>query len=170
MSGRIPEHAYIGFGSNLGDREQYFRLASQLLSQNGIVILRESSLYETEPWGGAEGGPFLNAVIETQKLSSPMACLQILQKIERTLGRERAYPGSARTCDLDILLWGNDIVATTELKVPHPMLHHRKFVLEPLSELIPSMQHPLFHVSFSELLNACEDTGTVRAVRETVSP
>lgn len=153
----MPEQAYVGFGSNLGDRAAFLETAIRRLSDRGCSVLRISSLYETEPWGGAEGEAFLNAVLEVARTDSAPAFLSNLLEIERDLGRSREKPLSARTCDLDLLLWGGEVIRKPELTVPHPRLHMRRFVLVPLCDLIPDAVHPVLKLTFSELLAECPD-------------
>ena len=133
-----------------------------MIEQRGYTVLRGSSLYDTEPWGGAEGGPFINAVYELRRQNTPLQLLQDLLAVELDMGRRRFRPLEARACDLDLLLWGSEIVALPELLVPHPRLYQRKFVLVPLCELVAEYTHPELKSSFSELLFACDDSASVR--------
>ena len=119
--------------------------------------MRTSSLYFSEPWGGAEGGVFTNAVLEVRRSGTARAFLEQLQAVEESLGRVRKKALAARTCDLDLLLWGHDVIHDPDLSVPHPRMTERKFVLAPLCELIPNQLHPELHGTFAELLKACAD-------------
>jgi len=131
--------AYVGLGANLGDREGTIRSASALLG-----ALRLSAIRETEPWGFEEQPRFLNAVAEIDTDLGPRALLERLLEIERALGRERdtGPRWGPRTIDLDLLLYGSETVDEPGLAVPHPHLHERSFVLEPLAELDPKLEVP----------------------------
>jgi 2-amino-4-hydroxy-6-hydroxymethyldihydropteridine diphosphokinase len=132
--------AYIGLGSNLGDREETIRRAVELLGNARI-----STLIETEPWGYADQPLFLNAVAELETDEPPRALLARLLEIERELGRTRDGPRyGPRTIDLDLLLYGDDRLDEPGLGLPHPRLHERAFVLEPLAELAPELVVPGF--------------------------
>jgi 2-amino-4-hydroxy-6-hydroxymethyldihydropteridine diphosphokinase len=130
--------AYIGLGSNLGDREQLIREAARL-----IGALRLSTVIETEPWGYGDQPLFLNAVAE---LETPLTARQLLDHlldVERRLGRERVGPQwGPRTIDLDLLLYGDQTIDEAGLVVPHPRLTEREFVLGPLAELVPALKIP----------------------------
>lgn len=130
--------AYVGLGSNLGDRERTLRQAAAL-----IGAARLSTIRETEPWGLAEQPRFLNAVAELDTGLSARALLELLLDVERRLGRERTGPQwGPRTIDLDLLLYGDEQIDEDGLTVPHPRLHERRFVVEPLAELDPSLKIP----------------------------
>jgi 2-amino-4-hydroxy-6-hydroxymethyldihydropteridine diphosphokinase len=130
--------AYIGLGSNLGDREAAIRAAAEL-----IGVDRLSSIVETEPWGYEDQPRFLNAVAELDTELPPRVLLELLLEVERQLGRERTGPRyGPRTIDLDLLLYGGERIDEPGLEVPHPRLHERLFVLEPLAELAPDLQIP----------------------------
>jgi 2-amino-4-hydroxy-6-hydroxymethyldihydropteridine diphosphokinase len=126
------------------------------------MLRRESALYETEPWGGAEGGDFLNAVWEIERHGSPRDLLHDALDVERMLGRTRGAKPTARTCDLDVLLWGDEQWQQPDLVVPHPRLAERRFVLIPLCELIPDALHPVLKLAMCELLERCSDPLKVR--------
>ena len=142
----MPESitAYIGLGSNVGDRLRNLRLACAALCDCGIDIQRASSVYQTEPVDLREQAWFLNCVIEVETSFDPLPLLQKLAQIEQQLGRERRRPKGPRTIDLDILLYGNSIIQEENLRVPHPELHRRRFVLEPLREIAPTLKLPLW--------------------------
>ena len=130
--------AYVGLGSNLGDREATIRRAADL-----VGALRLSSIRETEPWGYADQPLFLNAVAELDSGRTPRALLDRLLDIEREFGRTRDGPRyGPRTIDLDLLLYGDAVLDEPGLTVPHPRLHERAFVLEPLFELDPELFVP----------------------------
>lgn len=136
--------AYIGLGSNLGDREAMIRLGlDDLTRMPATQLLRASSLYDTEPVGETEQPNFLNAVAEIETGMSARQLLWNLQLIEKRLGRVRTQRWGPRTIDLDLLLLGGEIIDEPDLKVPHPELLHRSFVLVPLVELDPLLVHPI---------------------------
>jgi 2-amino-4-hydroxy-6-hydroxymethyldihydropteridine diphosphokinase len=130
--------AYIGLGSNLGDREALIRRAAE-----AIGAARLSTIRETEPWGLEEQPPYLNAAAELETSLPPRGLLDQLLDVERELGRERVGPRwGPRTIDLDLLLYGDKVIDEPGLRVPHPYLLERRFVLEPLAELIPAQRIP----------------------------
>jgi 2-amino-4-hydroxy-6-hydroxymethyldihydropteridine diphosphokinase len=130
--------AYVGLGSNLGDREATIRRAAEL-----IGAVRLSPVIETEPWGYEDQPRFLNAVAEVETELPPRRLLDHLLDVERRLGRERVgRRWGPRTIDLDLLLYGDEAVAEPGLEVPHPRLHERLFVLEPLAMLVPERKIP----------------------------
>ena len=134
--------AYVGIGSNLGDRETTIRQALALLAKR-VDVVAVSSLRETEPWGYADQPPFLNGAAELETTLAPRELLDAMLGVERTLGRERTGPRfGPRTIDLDLLLYGDDRIDEPGLRVPHPRLHERAFVLEPLAELDPALEIP----------------------------
>ncbi|MBI2932256.1 MAG: 2-amino-4-hydroxy-6-hydroxymethyldihydropteridine diphosphokinase [Planctomycetes bacterium] len=137
-----PVRAYIGVGSNLGDRLAAIRQAVRLLDRvPGVRVLRRSKLRETSPVN-AGGSDYLNGVVEIRCTMPPRDLLGALLDIERRLGRTRPYRGAPRTIDLDLLLYGNRRMRSRELVVPHPRLASRRFVLEPLAELRPYLRMP----------------------------
>jgi 2-amino-4-hydroxy-6-hydroxymethyldihydropteridine diphosphokinase len=130
--------AYVGLGSNLGDREATVRRAAELLGAR-----RLSKLFDTEPWGLVDQPRFVNAVAEVETPLDARRLLDELFDVERMLGRERIGPRwGPRTIDLDLLLFGGDVIDKPGLVVPHPYLHERLFVLEPLADLEPELEIP----------------------------
>jgi 2-amino-4-hydroxy-6-hydroxymethyldihydropteridine diphosphokinase len=130
--------AYVGLGSNLGDREATIRRASELIGAR-----RLSPIVETEPWGYADQPSFLNAAAEVETSLPARAFLELLLDVERRLGRERSGPRwGPRTIDLDLLLFGDERISEPGLEVPHPRLHDRRFALEPLAALVPARKIP----------------------------
>ncbi len=129
--------AFIGIGSNIGDREKNIDDALKLLKENGVEVLKMSTVIETEPIGGPKQGKFLNAVAKVKTSKLPMSFLELLLNIENKLGRVRSEKNGPRTIDLDILLYGNQKIQTENLTVPHPRMLARDFVLIPLNEIEP---------------------------------
>ena len=147
-------HAFIGLGSNLGNRWQSCREAlDRLALLPDTRLLRVSSFFETDPQEGVAGGRFLNAVAELETALTASHLLQCLQEIEVALGRQADHsPGAARTLDLDILLYGDREIRDPHLTVPHPCLARRRFVLAPLVSLDPSLRPPGLGATVEELL------------------
>jgi 2-amino-4-hydroxy-6-hydroxymethyldihydropteridine diphosphokinase len=139
----VGVRAYVGLGSNLGDRRAAIEQAVELLDAHPDVSLAAvSALRETEPWGPVEQGPFLNAAAAVDTTLAPAAFLDVLLGIEQTLGRVRGERWGPRIVDLDLLLYGDLVLEEPSLVVPHPRLHERRFVLEPLAELAPEANVP----------------------------
>lgn len=135
---------YIALGSNLGDRACYIRSAVAALQEKDVSVLKRSTVIETDPVGGPAQNKFLNAVIKIETELSPGELLSMCQVIERQLGRVREVPKGPRTIDLDILLYDQLVIDTPQLKIPHPRMFERAFVLEPLREIEPSLlEEPL---------------------------
>jgi len=154
--------AYIGLGSNLGDRESNIRRAIKLIDQE-CVVLGVSRIYETEPVG-LKGQPwFLNLVVELDTQLTPKKLLLFLKSVEDRLGRKRTLKDGPRTIDLDILLYSRRIVGDhDDLIIPHPRLHRRKFVLKPLAELRPYLVHPVLKKTVKSLLKALKTKDVVK--------
>jgi 2-amino-4-hydroxy-6-hydroxymethyldihydropteridine diphosphokinase len=135
--------AFVGIGSNLGDREANLRQAVDLLgAEKEVEVVAVSKLRETEPVGGVEQGPFLNGALHLRTELSARELLDRLLDVEQRLGRVRLERFGPRTIDLDLLVYGDEIVEEPGLAVPHPRLHERRFALEPLAELAPSLVVP----------------------------
>ncbi len=144
--------AYIGLGSNIGDREYQLNRALELLkSAEKVEVTTVSSFYITAPVGYEQQPDFLNAVVEIMTTLSADDLLELCSKIEKELKRERIIRWGPRTIDLDILLFGNSVINEKDLVIPHPRMHERKFVMEPLNEIAPFVMHPVFNKSISEL-------------------
>ena len=153
--------AYLALGSNLGDRLSLLRQARGLLAAaDGVRVLASSGLYQTVPVGGPEGqNPYLNAVLEVETTLSPEALLQLTQRVEKDLGRERRIRWGARTLDIDILFYGDKISKEPDLELPHPRLHLRRFVLLPLADLAPETLHPVENRSVRQMLESLPGEG-----------
>lgn len=143
---------YIALGSNLGDRAEHLRQAREQIDAPDLRLLRASSIYETAPRDVEDQPWFLNQVIECETELFPRQLLARLQKIERAMGRKRRVAKGPREIDLDILLLGDAVVKAPELEVPHPRMAERRFVLEPLAELVPEKKHPGTRRTMREML------------------
>jgi 2-amino-4-hydroxy-6-hydroxymethyldihydropteridine diphosphokinase len=158
--------AYIGLGSNLGDRRAFLAQGIQgLADRPEIEVERVSTIYETDPVGPQPQGPYLNAVARIRVALAPRPLLDALLEIERLAGRERDSGGpaqAARTLDLDLLLYADECIEEPGLVVPHPRLHERAFVLEPLLELAPDLIHPRLAESLASHQRAQHDPVAVR--------
>lgn len=154
--GRRKYHVYLGLGSNLGRREKNIAAALNALESTlGVEVIRVSGLYETEPIGGPEGQPkFLNAAVHLRTTLKPDRLLALGQRIEAALGRRRETPWGPRSIDIDILIYEGEICSEPDLMIPHPLMHERRFVLEPLAEIAPNLIHPTLNQSVRELLDA----------------
>ena len=162
--------AFIGLGSNLGDRAANLREAiSRLAEAEGVAVLRVSPVYETDPVGPVEQGPFLNAVIMVKTGLGPRKLLAACLAIETTMGRTRTVRWGPRTIDLDLLLYGDHEESQPDLAVPHPELTTRAFVLVPLADLAPEASLPDGR-TVRDLLRAIEPVAGIRRVRETGKP
>ncbi len=159
----MPIIAYIGLGSNLGDRAANINSAIEFLGEVGRIV-KASSLYATEPVGYAEQPEFLNAVVavETEMIAADL--LKACRSIEDRLGRRRTIRWGPRTIDIDILLLGEEIVSLPDLMIPHPRMAERRFVLTPLVEIAPEAVHPLLHKTAAELLRGLEDRHDVNMI------
>jgi 2-amino-4-hydroxy-6-hydroxymethyldihydropteridine diphosphokinase len=143
---------YLSIGSNLGDRAANLAAAIERMGEAGIRTLRASSIYETEP-RDLPGQPwFLNQALEAETDLFPLQLLARTQKIEREIGRKRGIPKGPRVIDIDILLYGEAIIHSPELEIPHPRMAERRFVLEPLVELAPDLRDPQTRKTIRELL------------------
>ena len=154
--------AYIGFGSNIGDRLAHIQNAIDILSKTeGIALKQVSSIYKTEPVGYEAQAQFLNGVAAIQTSLSPLSLLHTLKDIETAIGRKHRIRWGPREIDLDILIYGDLCVQTEKLVVPHPEMPLRGFVLVPLAEIAPDLVHPVFQETIQTLLNRLEDDKSV---------
>ncbi|HEX7331539.1 MAG TPA: 2-amino-4-hydroxy-6-hydroxymethyldihydropteridine diphosphokinase [Pyrinomonadaceae bacterium] len=157
------QNAYVGLGSNLGDRAGYLVLAVRGMLDAGLDVIRLSSIYETEPVEYENQPAFLNMVAEVRgsTLPSPEQMMARLLRIEYALGRKRDIPMGPRTIDLDLLIFKDQQLESEFLTVPHPRLALRRFVLVPLNELAPALIHPVLGKPIGELLAQTKDRSTV---------
>ncbi len=152
---RSRKRVFLGLGSNLGDRLGYLLSAMDRISELGEVRAI-STVYESEPWGVEEQPPFLNCVLEFWTDIPPEELLKMLKEIERAVGRRERFHWGPREIDIDILLYGNEVFEGKELKIPHPHLEERDFVLVPLLEVDRKLRNPKNGRSLSESLNRLE--------------
>jgi len=152
--------AYIGIGSNLGNRQKNCSRAIEILITKGIVIRKKSSMYETEPWGVTEQPRFINMVVEVETELEPHELLRTLKDIEREVGRGETFKWGPRIIDLDILFFNDLFLRDNILQIPHPLMHKRDFVLKPLCEIAPDKIHPLLRVRIRDLLQRQEKQGS----------
>ena len=157
--------AYIGFGSNIGDRLARVQNALHVLSETeGITLQKVSSIYKTDPVGYEAQAEFLNGVVAIQTNLSPLSLLHILKDIEIAVGRQHRLRWGPREIDLDILIYGNLCLQTEKLVIPHPEIHLRGFVLAPLAEIAPHLVHPVFQETIQTLLERLEDDKSVSRI------
>lgn len=152
---------YLSLGSNVGNRQGHLRNAIGRLESAGRV-LAVSSLYETEPVEFTSQPWFLNCAVALETAMTPKQCMAAVLKIEREMGRQRTQEKGPRTIDIDILFFGNMIVDSPELTIPHPAMHQRRFVLEPLAEIAPDVKHPILKKTVDNLRDALPAGQTVR--------
>lgn len=153
--------AYLGLGSNLGDRRGNITKALELLGRKARIETK-SSLYESEPWGYRDQPMFLNAVCQVRTTLSPWSLLEIIKIIERDLGRVRSFPNAPRTIDIDILCYGNQIITDPDLTIPHPHMLERAFVMVPLADIAPKTKHPKEGKTMKQLAAKTKGKGKLR--------
>lgn len=143
--------AFIGIGSNLGNREENCNKAIELLMESGVKVSRRSSNIETEPWGVKVQPKFINIAVEIETGVEPKELLRLLKKIESEMGRLTTFRWGPRVIDLDILFYDDLVIKTPDLEIPHPGIKDRDFVLRPLAEIAPDLVHPILKKSIKEL-------------------
>jgi 2-amino-4-hydroxy-6-hydroxymethyldihydropteridine diphosphokinase len=152
------ELAYIELGGNIGDTIMYFDRARKLIEEQIGKIVKLSSVYQTAPWGFEARQTFLNQVLAIDTNLNPDNLLKQCLQIEEQMGRKRTTKGYiSRNIDIDILLWENKIIDQLNLKIPHPLMAERRFVLEPMNEIAPDIIHPVAKKTISQLLEICTD-------------
>ncbi|MGZ3862008.1 MAG: 2-amino-4-hydroxy-6-hydroxymethyldihydropteridine diphosphokinase [Bacteroidia bacterium] len=156
--------AYICLGGNEGNCLISFEKAILSLQKGDISVTKRSSVYITEAWGMENAPDFHNLVIEVKTGLPAQELMNLLLETERSLGRERKTGNryESRTIDLDILFYNNDIILSENLEVPHPRMHLRRFVLEPLNEITPDLEHPILKKTIAKLLQECPDKNAVK--------
>ncbi len=152
--------AYLGLGSNMGDRFLNLReTLRKLKNATGLKIGRTSPVYETEPVGGPHQPKYLNMVVEIVTDLEVKKLLKVCQEIEKEMGRVRTERWGPRDIDIDILIYGDLVSSTKELTIPHPLFHEREFMLRPMADIAPDLQHPVLDLSISQLLDGVEESG-----------
>ncbi|MCQ1545200.1 2-amino-4-hydroxy-6-hydroxymethyldihydropteridine diphosphokinase [Bacteroides clarus] len=148
-------YVYFSLGTNLGDKEHNLRLAVQKIEERIGKVISLSAFYATAPWGFSSENTFLNAAVCVETFLPPLSVLYLTQEMEREIGRTRKSVGgvySDRLIDIDLLLYDDRVMDTPELKLPHPLMHERRFVMEPLAEIAPDLVHPVLKKKMRELL------------------
>jgi 2-amino-4-hydroxy-6-hydroxymethyldihydropteridine diphosphokinase len=153
--------AYLSLGSNLGDREAQLRAALDRLQTEGRIVA-VSSLYETEPVEFTDQAWFLNCAVALETTDTPEQLIAAILQMEQQMGRQRIQRKGPRTIDIDILLFDGEVLDSPALTIPHPAMHQRRFVLQPLAEIAPTVQHPVLKKTIQELLEALPPGQTVR--------
>jgi 2-amino-4-hydroxy-6-hydroxymethyldihydropteridine diphosphokinase len=158
---------YIGIGSNLGDALQNCKDAIESISRvNEIELIRKSSFYKTQPVGIESQNWFVNAVAEIKTTLFAHDLLFVLQTVEKAMGRKKATKGGPRIIDLDLLFYGQDVIDEVDLTVPHPEIHKRRFVLEPLGEIASYFIHPAFGISVHGMKDRLQDQKIVELLEK----
>ena len=158
----MKQTIYLSLGSNVGDGAKNLQDAIAALRNAGVLVVRISSLYETEPVDYLDQPWFLNCALEAQTEIGALDLLHALRGIETQMGSKKLIAKGPRVIDMDVLLYGNEVIDTPELQVPHPRMHLRRFVLEPLAQIAPDAQHPVSHLSIADLLARTPDKSAVR--------
>jgi 2-amino-4-hydroxy-6-hydroxymethyldihydropteridine diphosphokinase len=152
---------YLLTGSNIGDSKANLQTASNHIQQQLGKVEKISSIYKTEPWGNKNQQAFLNQVLQVQTQLTPHQLIKTILEIENKMGRNRELKWEPRIIDIDILFYDDLIINETDLQIPHPLLHQRRFTLVPLHEIAPQLIHPILQKNISQLLLACTDLGMV---------
>jgi 2-amino-4-hydroxy-6-hydroxymethyldihydropteridine diphosphokinase len=153
---------YLSLGSNIGKREDNLRAAIAALPALGVRVTRKSSIYETEPVDYLNQDWFLNCVVAGETEVEPAELLRHLRRLETQMGSKKEFPKGPRLIDLDILLYGDQTIDAPELQIPHPRMHQRRFVLAPLAEIAPTLHHPSWIGTASDLLVATRDRSQIK--------
>lgn len=150
--------AYLGLGSNKGDRIGYIESAvSEIINVEKIELIKSSSIYETEPWGISDQNYYLNCIHQIQTSLNAETLFEELKNIEKKLGRKDNKKWYEREIDIDLLFYNREIINSTTMKIPHPQIENRRFVLVPMNEVAPEFVHPILNKSISQILNETSD-------------
>ena len=155
---------FLLLGSNIGSRPANLKSAREAIGLNTGAQLNDSSIYETAPWGKTDQPNFYNQAIEIETNLGPDRLLTELLEIEKNMGRMRRDVWGERIIDIDILFYGDEIIDTSRLRIPHPQLQYRRFALTPLNEIAPSLIHPALKRNIQQLLMDCTDPLSVKCV------
>lgn len=153
---------YLLLGSNLGNRQLFLQKAIGLISKNIAPVLNKSAIYQTQSWGKAGAPDYLNQVIYLQTELPARKILKEVLKTELILGRRREEKWGSRTIDIDILFYGDAVINTSGLHIPHPELHNRRFTLQPLAEIAPGLVHPVLKKTILQLKDELKDNLVVK--------
>jgi 2-amino-4-hydroxy-6-hydroxymethyldihydropteridine diphosphokinase len=147
----VNDQVFIALGTNIGDREANLCEARKALAPK-VIIIKESPIYITPPWGYEDQPEFLNQVLEVQTKMRPGRLLAYLKRIEKKMGRMKTFRNGPRLIDLDILFYGQRVIERSKLRIPHPRLHERSFVLVPLKDIAPEFNHPVLNMMVETML------------------
>lgn len=159
---------FLSIGSNLEDREKNLSQTQLLLEKEGVEILKESSLYKTQPVDFPSKSWFYNQVLEVKANVKPEALLTLIKKIEQKMGRDLPAKKAPRIIDIDILLAEKTVIRTKKLEIPHPRMEKRNFVLVPFSEISPDIVHPLLNISVKDILKKSNDPSIVNQIKKKI--
>ncbi len=148
---------YLHLGSNIGNRGVFLQRARSYIQDEIGKIIKSSKVYQTRPWGVDNQEDYLNQALCVQTVFPAKDILSKVLYIEKMMGRIRSVKWQAREIDIDILFFNNDIISTKDLEIPHPLLHKRLFVLQPLMDIAPIFIHPIYNQTISEMLESCSD-------------
>ncbi len=151
------QNVFLLLGGNIGDRENFLRMAREQLANKAGSIKKASAIYQTAAWGVEDQQPYLNQVLQIETKFTAEELIAITQHIETTLGRTRQTRWEARVIDIDILFFDNQIITKPGIEIPHPRLHLRRFTLIPLAEIAPDFKHPALQKTVTDLLEICPD-------------
>jgi 2-amino-4-hydroxy-6-hydroxymethyldihydropteridine diphosphokinase len=155
---------YLLTGSNIGNSAEHLHAARQSIGHKLGIVTNTSSIYKTAPWGNTNQQDFLNQVLEVQTEMTPEKVLETILQIEQDMGRTRLHKWEPRIIDIDILFASDLICKSSGLTIPHPLLHERRFTLEPMNEIATDFEHPVFKKTIHNLLISCEDKSEVKRI------